>query len=178
MANKKLFESKKGPSTDTVNEAGGTAYEFTKEHALAQYAATGCLSGTFYARDDEQLAKTLELCIGCSDEFIAQTAVYSRESGFMKDMPALLCAVLASRGESGLRYLKMIFPRVIDNAKMLRNFVQIIRSGAVGRKSFGTAVKKLIVTWFNDHSDMLSSVAPWVTTPAWLTSSRWFTPSR
>jgi len=153
MANKKLFESKKGPDTDTVNEAGGTAYAYTKEHALAQYACTGCLNRTFYARDEEQLQNTLELCNGCSEEFIAKTAVYARERGFMKDMPALLCAVLASRGDEGLRYLKMIFPRVIDNAKMLRNFVQIIRSGAVGRKSFGTAVKKLIVSWLNNHND-------------------------
>ncbi len=30
---------------------------------------------------------------------------------------------------------------------MLRNFAQIIRSGAVGRKSFGNRPKKLMQTW-------------------------------
>jgi 60 kDa SS-A/Ro ribonucleoprotein len=44
--------------------------------------------------------------------------------------------------------LRQVFPTVIDNPKMLRNFVQIIRSGAVGRKSLGSAPKKLVEQWF------------------------------
>ena len=35
MANKRLFDSTGLPETDTVNEAGGTAYEFEPKHALA-----------------------------------------------------------------------------------------------------------------------------------------------
>jgi 60 kDa SS-A/Ro ribonucleoprotein len=35
----------------------------------------------------------------------------------------------------------------------LRNFVQIVRSGAVGRKSLGTAPKRLINEWFDARSD-------------------------
>jgi len=31
--------------------------------------------------------------------------------------------------------------RVINNGKMLRNFVKIVRSGVAGRKSLGTAPK-------------------------------------
>jgi 60 kDa SS-A/Ro ribonucleoprotein len=45
--------------------------------------------------------------------------------------------------------LAQVFPRVIDNAKMLRNFVQIMRSGAVGRKSLGTAPKRLVREWLD-----------------------------
>ena len=59
----------------------------------------------------------------------------------MKDMPALLCAVLASRAP-GL--LAEVFDRVIDDGRMLRNFVQIMRSGVVGRKSLGTLPKRLV----------------------------------
>ena len=40
----------------------------------------------------------------------------------MKDMPALLAAILAVRD---LELLAQVFPRVIDSGKMLRNFVQI-----------------------------------------------------
>jgi hypothetical protein len=50
MANKNLFASiagKLAPKTTAMNEAGSKAYAMTPEHALAQYAATGCLSGTF-----------------------------------------------------------------------------------------------------------------------------------
>ena len=64
MANKNLFQSVRGmftPKTDTINEAGGTAYKLSPKAALAQYAATGCFSHTFYADAAEQLEKVLEL---------------------------------------------------------------------------------------------------------------------
>jgi hypothetical protein len=64
----------------------------------------------------------------------------------MKDMPALLCAVLSVKDRE---LLARVFPRVIDNAKMLRNFVQIVRSGAVGRKSLGSAPKRLVREWLD-----------------------------
>lgn len=153
MANKNLFtsiRSPKSPATDSVNEAGGTAYAFTSEHALAQYAATGCLSTTYYASADEQLDKVLELANKVSPRFVAQTAVYARERGFMKDMPALLCAVLANKD---VRLLEKIFPRVIDNGKMLRNFIQMLRSGKVGRKSLGSAPKNLVRSWLDSRDD-------------------------
>lgn len=153
MANKNLFKTIAGkllPKADAVNEAGGRAYKLSPKAALAQYAITGCLNGTFYADAETQLAKVIELCQNVEAEFIAKLAVYARERGHMKDMPALLCAVLAVKD---VALLKAVFPRVIDNGKMLRNFVQMIRSGAVGRKSLGTAPKRLINEWLASRSD-------------------------
>src|SRR2546425_1038736 len=149
MANKTLFKSLIGklmPTTDALNEEGAPAYALSPKHQLAQYAATGCLNTTFYASADDQLAKVLELCADIDAEFIAKTAVFCRERGLMKDMPALLCAVLSLKDRI---LLNAVFPRVIDNAKMLRNFVQIVRSGAVGRKSLGTAPKRLVREWLD-----------------------------
>ncbi len=149
MANKTLFKSligKLSPATDAFNEERAPAYALSPKHQLAQYAATGCLNTTFYASADEQLAKVLELCAEIDAEFIAKTAVFCRERGFMKDMPALLCAALSVKDRE---LLNIVFPRVIDNAKMLRNFVQIMRSGAVGRKSLGTAPKRLVREWLD-----------------------------
>ena len=149
MANKTLFKSLIGklmPTTDALNEEGAPAYALSPKHQLAQYAATGCLNTTFYASADDQLAKVLELCADIDAEFIAKTAVFCRERGLMKDMPALLCAVLSLKDRV---LLNAVFPRVIDNGKMLRNFVQIIRSGAVGRKSLGTAPKRLVREWLD-----------------------------
>src|SRR5919205_1398919 len=100
MANKNLFKSLAGklvPAADARNEHGAPAYALTPKQALAQYAATGCLGATFYAGAGEQLARALELCEKVEPEFVAKTAVYARERGFMKDMPALLLAVLASK---------------------------------------------------------------------------------
>jgi 60 kDa SS-A/Ro ribonucleoprotein len=148
MANKNLFQTVRGlftPKANTVNEAGGTAYKLTPKAALAQYAATGCFSQTFYADAAEQLDKVLELAKLLDAQFVARTAVYAREKGFMKDMPALLVAVLASKDKE---IFARTFPRVIDNGKMLRNFVQIMRSGATGRKSLGSLPKRLVREWF------------------------------
>ena len=153
MANKNLFKSIAGkllPKINAVNEAGGQAYKLSPKAALAQYAITGCLNGTFYADAETQLQKVIELCRNVDAEFIAKLAIYARERGHMKDMPALLCAVLAVKE---VAMLKAVFPRVIDNGKMLRNFVQMIRSGAVGRKSLGTAPKRLINEWLEARSD-------------------------
>src|SRR5258706_9622366 len=153
MANKTLFKSLIGkliPAADAINEERAPAYALSPKHQLAQYAATGCLNTTFYATADEQLAKVLELCNDIDAEFIAKSAVFCRERGFMKDMPALLCAVLSVKDRA---LLNTVFPRVIDNAKMLRNFVQIMRSGAVGRKSLGTAPKRLVRDWFESRSE-------------------------
>ena len=153
MASKTLFKSMIGklqPKADARNEAGGIAYSMPPKHALAQYAATGCLNTTFYASADEQLATVLDLCGKVEPEFIARTALYARSKGFMKDLPALLCAVLASKGP-GL--LAEVFDRVIDDARMLRNFVQIMRSGVTGRKSLGTLPKRLIVQWIERRDD-------------------------
>ena len=146
MANTTLFQSIKNRliKTDTYNEAGGIAYTLTPKQQLAQLAATGCLNNTYYADAQSQLDQVLKLAESLDAEFIAKTAVYARQKGFMKDMPALLLAVLAQKD---VNMLARVFDQVVDNGKMLRNFAQIIRSGAVGRKSFGNRPKKLMQTW-------------------------------
>jgi 60 kDa SS-A/Ro ribonucleoprotein len=155
MANKSLFMSMIGkllPKADAVNEAGGLAYKLSPKAALAQYAATGCLNATFYASAEEQLQNILNLCShpDVEPEFIARVAIHARTQGHMKDLPALLCAAL-SVFSPGL--LAEVFDRVIDDGKMLRNFVQIMRSGVVGRKSLGTLPKRLVQSWFDARSD-------------------------
>ena len=153
MANKQLFKSMVGKlvrKTDTLNHEFAPAYTFTNEGTLAQFAATGCLNSTFYAAAGDQLGTVINLCEKVEPRFIAQTAVYARERGYMKDMPALLTAVLSVKDRD---LMARAFERVVDNGKMLRNFVQIMRSGAVGRKSLGTKPKRLVQNWFETRSD-------------------------
>lgn len=138
------------PATNARNEAGGVAYKLEPRAALAQYASTGCFNATYYASADEQLQRVLELAQQVPTDFVARTAVYCRQKGFMKDMPALLAAVLAVRDAERL---ELIFPRVVDNAKMLRNFVQILRSGVTGRRSLGSMPKRLVRQWLDRQSD-------------------------
>jgi len=137
------------PATDTVNEAGGAAYALSNTGALAQYVCTGTLNKTFYATAKTQLEKVVELCEGVDPVFIAQCAVYAREKGHMKDMPALLLAILSIKDTA---LFAATFPRVITNGKMLRNFAQVIRSGAVGRKSFGHRPKREMQKWLQSKT--------------------------
>lgn len=146
MSSKTLFSS----TPMVQNLAGGNAYEMSAQHALAQFAVTGCFGDTYYADAKSQLEDVKKLVDKCSPEFIAKVALYARESGHMKDMPAYLLATLAKRD---IALCKKIFARVCDNGKMVRNFVQIVRSGACGRKSLGSAPKKLVQAWINGRTD-------------------------
>lgn len=153
MANKTLFQSIAGkllPKANATNEAGGQAYKLEPKQALAQYAATGCINSTYYASAQVQMQSILKLANQVEPEFVARTALYARQVGFMKDLPALLTAQLSVQS-SGL--MAEVFDRVIDSPKMLRNFVQIMRSGAVGRKSLGSLPKRMIVQWIENRSD-------------------------
>jgi 60 kDa SS-A/Ro ribonucleoprotein len=153
MANQTLFATLKGelvPQTDTVNSEKAPAYALAPKQALAQYAATGCFSRTFYATADEQLTRVLQLCDAVDPRFVAQVAVYSRERSYMKDMPAVLCAWLSAWEP---RLHELVFARVIDNARMLRTYVQVLRSGVVGRKSLGTAPKRLVRQWLASRDE-------------------------
>lgn len=149
MANSRLFRTLAGkmlPQTDSRNREGARAYALTPAAALAQYAMTGCLSHTFYSSAEMQLETVLKMAESVDDDFLARLAVYSRRQGAMKDMPALLLAVLARR-QSAL--LAPAFNATVDNGRLLRNFVQIVRSGATGRKSLGSRPKKLVQDWLN-----------------------------
>ena len=147
MPNKSLFATFRGllmPATDAVNHHNAPAYAFSPKHALAQYAATGCFGQTFYATAEEQLTRVLDLCQAVEPQFVARAAIYARRQSYMKDMPALLCAWLSLRDP---RLHESVFVQVIDNTKMLRTYVQMLRSGVVGRKSLGTAPKRLVRQW-------------------------------
>ena len=153
MANKHLFQRMVGKlilPADSLNNEFAPAYALSNEGALAQYATTGCLNTTFYATDSDQLGTVINLCEKVDPLFVAQTAVYARETGYMKDMPALLCAYLAAKD---VCLTDRVFDRVVDNGKMLRNFVQILRSGVVGRKSLGTAPRRMVRNWLDRRSD-------------------------
>src|SRR3954471_4613314 len=90
MSNKSIFKTVRGmftPKANMVNEAGGLAYKLSPKQALAQYAATGCFNHTFYADATEQLENVLALANEMDADFVAKAAIYTREKGFMKDMP-------------------------------------------------------------------------------------------
>lgn len=138
------------PAADAINEAGGKAYKMTPEHALAQLAVTGCFNHTFYASAQDQLQKVIDAAMKCDGEYVAQVAIFARNRGYMKDMPAILTAYLASYEQA---YFIDTFNRVIDSPKVLRVFVQMLRSGVLGRKSLGSLAKRAVQKWFDARTD-------------------------
>jgi 60 kDa SS-A/Ro ribonucleoprotein len=153
MANKFLFAPFRGRHSgkvDTRNLAGGEAYKYADRQKLAQLAVTGTIGDLYYQNAEMELDQVLQAAEAVSDEFLAKTAVYARQKGRMKDLPALLLSVLTSRDPV---LLSRAFPQVVTNGKMLRNFVQIMRSGQTGRKSLGTRPKALVRGWLNSASE-------------------------
>ena len=195
MPSKSVFRTGRGrmvPPATTKNRAGGPAYQHTDEHALIQHACTGTFNGTFYATAEQQFDEVFNLCAKLDPRFIAQVAVFSREQGFMKDMPAYLVSDLAvkakaaeeaaqsawkaskdarskangdadklykaaveaqKQAEECARLFRAAFTRVIGNGRMAKGCAQILRSGAAGRKSFGTMIKGAFQEWFDRRTD-------------------------
>ena len=153
MANKSVFASVKGrllPAAKATNKTAAPAYAYSDAHALAQVAVTGTFGGMYYQNAQEELEYVLDVAEAVDVETLAKTAIYARQKGHMKDMPAVLLAVLARRDPVLFR---TVFGPVIDNGKMLRTFVQVIRSGQTGRKSLGSAPKAMVQNWLNTASD-------------------------
>ncbi|MEL6521314.1 MAG: RNA-binding protein [Pseudomonadota bacterium] len=153
MANKSVFASVKGrlqPLAKALNKAAAPAYAYEDAHALAQVAVTGTFGGMFYQNAQDELEYVLLVAEAVDVRTLAKTAIYARQKGHMKDMPAVLLAVLARRDPVLFR---KVFGRVVDNGKMLRTFVQVIRSGQTGRKSLGSAPKAMVQNWLNTATD-------------------------
>lgn len=145
MASLDLFSSNRTPKADTINSAGGAAFGMSAEHALAQYACAGFLGSTFYASAEAQLDKVQALALEVSPMFLAKTTIYSRSRGHAKDMPALLCVILLHRDA---KLFELVAPQVLDNGRMIRNFVQMLRSGRFfGRVNIPKPAKRFIQRW-------------------------------
>ncbi|MEZ6125826.1 MAG: TROVE domain-containing protein [Planctomycetaceae bacterium] len=147
-----MFSSLKSilPRATVRNEAGGPAYALEPKHALAQFAATGCFNGTFYAGAETQLATLKTLIDQVNDNvYLAKLAVFARERACMKDMSAALAATLAARDTV---LFHQVFDRVIDNGRVLRTLFQMIRSGQFGKKSLSSSLQRAFQRWLNSAS--------------------------
>lgn len=132
------------------NHQGVAAYAYRDEHHLAQLAMTGCLNRTFYADGEAQRGAVLALVSRLDPVFAAQTAVYAKRVGYMKDMPLLIAACLSKIDPT---VFEILFPQVVDNGKALRRFVGFMRSGVAGRRSLGSRPKAMVQEWLLQASE-------------------------
>lgn len=157
--NKKIFQSvtTQPKAATSTNEAGGAAYSVNDKHALAQLMATATFTDKFYKTGHAELTQLISKLESVyraeGPEFIAKAIVYAREDAYMKDTPAVALVWLSTKTDAESRALfRSIFPRVVDNGKMLRNVVQVVRSGVTGRRNFGHLIRNQIQAWFDAKS--------------------------
>lgn len=152
MANKSVFAALRGllPRAATPNAEGAPAYAPGAGHKLAQLAMTGTFGDAFYQDAQAQVTALVAAAMAVEPAFLARAAVHVHEAGHMKDTPALLLAVLAGRDPA---LFARAFPRVVTSGRMLRSFVQIMRSGQAGRSSLGSRPKAMVQRWLNGASD-------------------------
>lgn len=128
------------------NSSGGKGFSKEKELQLAQMVVTSFIGDQYYSSAEDNLALVQSLANSVSPEFLAACTVYSREKGSMKSMPVVLLAILRERDSNLYR---SVFPRVVNNSRILREFVAIIRSGKLGSKNLNNGTRKLIQKWFD-----------------------------
>jgi 60 kDa SS-A/Ro ribonucleoprotein len=143
----------------TTNKSGGAAVATGSQHSLAQFILTGTFGATFACRPerfdvaDESgvVSQVINLATdpACDAVYLGKLALFSHEYGRMRDMTALLLAVIG-------RFHADVFRRVIAynssrilNAPIIRKMVQVFRSGKLGSKSIPHCARRAITTWLN-----------------------------
>lgn len=131
------------------NQAGGMYYKNTDEDHFVKVAVSSFIGKSHYQDDKARLHDLLDLAKKVSPELLAKTAIYSVEKAFMKDVPVLLLGVLRWRDP---HLYEKVFSRVIKNGRLLRRFVQILRSPYFNSRSLSSKTRRLIQNWFESRT--------------------------
>ena len=135
MANKSIFALRPPASCSRMRMPSTMRARrptrMTPEHSLAQFAVTGTLNATFYA---ERAASSSPTCWHCARK--GRARVHRQDGGLCppaRPHEGHACAAVRGAVDAARRrHFDAGVRRVIDNGKMLRNFVQIMRSGRRG----------------------------------------------
>ena len=100
-------------SAPTVNHEGAAAFTLTPQVELYAAVATAALSDQFYEKADTRLQRLRELVGKNEPLFVAQLAVYARESLNLRSVPLVLCVELA-RLHRGDNLVSRLVARVVQ----------------------------------------------------------------
>lgn len=140
---------------------GGNAYTLTLEEKLCHMFTLGLIRGNFY-KDKEIVVKetreTLEEALVKMPYIATQYAVYAAEELGMKLLPTIWLVYVSTLEDKTL--FKSAFPRIINNPKLLHDFIELcrkagIRHGYNGNKNgLGQSIKKTVNNWlYNNLND-------------------------
>ncbi|WP_035568021.1 TROVE domain-containing protein [Hymenobacter sp. IS2118] len=128
----------------TVNHEGAAAFTLTPQVGLYAAVATAALSDQFYEAADTRLTRLRELVTKNDPVFVAQLAVYARESLNMRSVPLVLCVELARlhRGDSLVsRLVARVVQRPDEITELLACYAQA--NGRSGTKVLNRLSKQM-----------------------------------
>ncbi len=128
----------------TVNHEGAPAFTLTPQVELYAAVATAALSDQFYETADTRLQRLRELVAKNEPLFVAQVAVYARESLNLRTVPLVLCVELARlhRGDSLVsRLVARVVQRPDEITELLAFYAQA--NGRSGNKVLNRLSKQL-----------------------------------
>ena len=131
-------------------QPGLQAYPYDAEHRLAQLAMTGTFAAASIQDAQAEVpawSRRRWRSIRC---FWPRPLSMCATKGHMKDTPAgLLLAVLSAR----IGAVRGGLQAVVTSGKVLRGFVQILRSGSGGAQVAGLRPKAMVQNWLNAATD-------------------------
>lgn len=156
-----IFPSVSGAVANTVNHAGGAAYQPDIFQLVAELLLLGTFNHTFYASGEHWAQKTQEVCLQMAMDdplFLAQAAVLARTQGYVRSAPLVALMALLSPprpfsnegSTEGQRYGAQIFSTIIQTGDDLRNFVGLAQSKQF-RRGYGGITRRLVAQWLNTH---------------------------
>jgi len=131
-------------SAPTVNHEGAAAFTLTPEVELYAAVATAALGDQFYETADTRLVRLRELVAKNNPVFVAQLAVYARESLHLRTVPLVLCVELARlhRGDNLLsRLVARVMQRPDEITELLAYYARA--NGRGGTKILNRVSKQL-----------------------------------
>lgn len=144
---------------------GGNAYELNLEEKLSHVFTLGLIRGNFYKTSDEVLQATrdvFEEALTKMPYVATQYAVYAAETLGMKLAPTIWLVYVSTLEDKTL--FKSAFNRIINNPKMLHDFMELARKGGIrhgnsrkgSKNGMGQSVKKTVNRWLyeklNDYN--------------------------
>ena len=131
-------------SAPTVNHEGAAAFTLTPQVELYAAVATAALSDQFYETADTRLQRLRELVAKNDPLFVAQLAVYARESLNLRSVPLVLCVELA-RLHRGDNLVSRLVARVVQRPDEITELLAFyaLANGRSGTKILHRLSKQL-----------------------------------
>ncbi len=118
-------------TTKTVNKEGGPAYKLPlRERFVSALLTSLWAEPKFYGDNTPQLQEDIaNMVVGKDREFVAQAAVYARETMNLRTVPIVVLAYLALHGQQfGKPYFREAMERIVTRADQIRELVAAVNS--------------------------------------------------